>query len=51
MKLLALLVLFAAMNVAAQTKPTVAEAQDFMNKAEAQLADLVAGRPHRGEGS
>jgi peptidyl-dipeptidase A len=41
MKLLALLVLFAAMNVAAQTKPTVAEAQDFMNKAEAQFADLT----------
>ena len=41
MKLLALLVLFVAMNVAAQTKPTVAEAQEFMNKAEAQLAELA----------
>ena len=41
MKLLGILVLFLAMNVHAQTaNPTVAEAQEFMTKAEAQLADL-----------
>ena len=41
MKHLALLVLFLTLNVSAQTKPTVAEAQEFMNKAEVQLADLA----------
>jgi peptidyl-dipeptidase A len=41
MKSLALVFLFLAMNVYAQTTaPTAAEAQKFMNKAEAQLADL-----------
>lgn len=41
MKLLGVLVLLLAMNVAAQaTPPTLTEAQDFMNKAEAQLAEL-----------
>ncbi|MGB9072956.1 MAG: M2 family metallopeptidase [Terriglobales bacterium] len=41
MKLLGVLVLLLAMNVTAQTTPpTLAEAQDFMNKAEAQLAEL-----------
>jgi peptidyl-dipeptidase A len=41
MKFLGCLVLFLAMNVTAQTNPpTVAEAQEFMNKAEARLADL-----------
>ena len=41
MKSLGLVFLFLAMNVYAQnTAPTAAEAQEFMNKAEAQLADL-----------
>ena len=41
MKSLALVFLFLAMNVCAQTTaPTAAEAQEFMNKAEAQLSDL-----------
>jgi peptidyl-dipeptidase A len=41
MKSLALVFLFLAMNAYAQTTaPTAAEAQEFMNKAEAQLADL-----------
>lgn len=41
MKSLALVFLFLAMNAYAQTTtPTAAEAQQFMNKAEAQLADL-----------
>jgi peptidyl-dipeptidase A len=41
MKSLALVFLFLAMNVYAQnTAPTTAEAQEFMNKAEAQLSDL-----------
>jgi peptidyl-dipeptidase A len=40
MRLVGVLVLFLAMNVAAQTKPTVTQAQQFMNKAEAQLAEL-----------
>ncbi len=41
MKSLGLVFLFLAVNVYAQTTaPTVAEAQEFMNKAEAQLADL-----------
>ena len=41
MKSLALVFLFLAMNVYAQTTaPTAAEAQEFMNKAEAQLSDL-----------
>jgi peptidyl-dipeptidase A len=41
MKSLALVFLFIAMNVYAQnTAPTAAEAQEFMNKAEAQLSDL-----------
>jgi len=41
MKSLGLVFLFLAMNVYAQTAaPTVAEAEQFMNKAEAQLADL-----------
>ena len=41
MKSLALVFLFLAMNVYAQiTAPTAAEAQEFMNKAEAQLSDL-----------
>ena len=35
-----LLFAFAAVLVA-QSTPTVAEAQDFMNKAEAQLSDLA----------
>ena len=40
MKLLGVLVLLLVMNVTAQTTPpTLAEAQDFMNKAEAQLAE------------
>jgi len=39
-KLLGVLVLLLVMNVTAQTTPpTLAEAQDFMNKAEAQLAE------------
>jgi peptidyl-dipeptidase A len=42
MKLLGCLVLLLAMNMHAQVNsPTVAEAQEFMNKAEAQLADLA----------
>src|SRR6266849_2298308 len=42
MKALGLLLLFLAMNAYAQTAPpTVAEAQEFMNKAEAQFADLI----------
>jgi Angiotensin-converting enzyme len=42
MKALGCLVLFLAMNAHAQVSaPTVAEAQAFMNKAEAQLADLA----------
>jgi peptidyl-dipeptidase A len=41
MKSLGLVFLFLAMNVYAQTTaPTAAEAQEFMNKAEAQLSDL-----------
>jgi peptidyl-dipeptidase A len=41
MKSLALVFLFLAMNVYAQnTAPTAAEAQEFMNKAEAQLSAL-----------
>ena len=41
MKSLGLVFLFLAMNVYAQnTAPTTAEAQEFMNKAEAQLSDL-----------
>src|SRR5208337_1345921 len=41
MKSLGLVFLFLAMNVSAQTTaPTAAEAQEFMNQAEAQLADL-----------
>jgi peptidyl-dipeptidase A len=41
MKSLALVFLFLAMNVYAQnTAPTAAGAQEFMNKAEAQLSDL-----------
>jgi peptidyl-dipeptidase A len=40
MKSLALVFLFIAMNAYAQTAPTAAEAQEFMNKAEAQLSDL-----------
>ena len=41
MKFLGCLVLFLAMNVNAQTNPpTVTEAQEFMNQAEARLADL-----------
>ena len=39
--LLVLSLLFVTLNAAAQTKPTVAEAQEFMNKAEAQLFDLA----------
>jgi peptidyl-dipeptidase A len=42
MKLFGCLFLFLAMNLQAQTNPpTVAEAREFMNKAEAQLADLT----------
>jgi peptidyl-dipeptidase A len=41
MRSIALVFLFLAMNAHAQTAaPTAADAQDFMNKAEAQLADL-----------
>ena len=41
MKSLGLVFLFLAMNAYAQTAaPTAAEAEEFMNKAEAQLADL-----------
>src|SRR5271157_4793423 len=41
MKSLVLVFLSLAMNVYAQTTaPTAAEAQEFMNKAEAQLSDL-----------
>ena len=41
MKTLAFVFLFLAMNIYAQnTAPTAGEAQEFMNKAEAQLADL-----------
>jgi peptidyl-dipeptidase A len=40
MKSLALVFLFLAMNVYAQTTATAAEAEEFMNKAEAQLSDL-----------
>ena len=41
MKSLGLVFLFLAMNVYAQkTAPTASEAQEFMNKAEAKLADL-----------
>jgi peptidyl-dipeptidase A len=41
MKLLGCLVLLLAMNIDAQmNSPTVAEAQEFMNQAEAKLADL-----------
>jgi peptidyl-dipeptidase A len=41
MKSLGLVFLFLAMNVYAQTTaPTAAEAQEFMNRAEAQLSDL-----------
>ncbi|HYU46558.1 MAG TPA: M2 family metallopeptidase [Terriglobales bacterium] len=41
MKILGCLVIFLTMNVHAQVNPpTIAEAQEFMNKAEAQLADL-----------
>ncbi len=41
MKSLGLVFLFLAMNVSAQTTaPTAAEAQEFMNQAEAHLADL-----------
>jgi peptidyl-dipeptidase A len=41
MKSLALVFLFIAMNAYAQNSaPTAADAQDFMNKAEAQLSDL-----------
>jgi len=41
MKSLGLVFLFLAMNVCAQKPgPTASEAQEFMNKAEAQLADL-----------
>src|SRR3979490_2842538 len=41
MRLLVLLVLILTMNAYAQTAPpTVAEAQEFMNKAEAQFAEL-----------
>src|SRR5215471_17737366 len=35
-----LAIFFLAMTATAQTKPTVAEAQEFMNKAEAQLYEL-----------
>jgi len=42
MKSLVLVFLFLAMNVSAQnTTPTAAEAQEFMNRAEAQLSDLA----------
>ncbi len=42
MKALGLLLLILTMNAYAQTAPpTVAEAQEFMNKAEAQFADLI----------
>jgi peptidyl-dipeptidase A len=42
MKSLGLVFLFLAMNVYAQnTAPTAAEAQEFMNKAEARLSDLA----------
>jgi len=42
MKSLSLVFLFLAMNVYAQnTAPTAAEAQEFMNKAEAKLSDLA----------
>ena len=37
---LVLAIISLAMTVTAQTKPTVAEAQEFMNKAEAQLYEL-----------
>src|SRR6202795_2320338 len=40
MKSLALVFLFIAMNAYAQTAATVADAQEFMNQAEAQLSDL-----------
>jgi peptidyl-dipeptidase A len=40
MKSIALVFLFLAMNVYAQTTATAAEAEEFMNKAEAQLSDL-----------
>lgn len=41
MRYLGLLVLLLSMNVHAQTAPpTIAQAQEFMNKAEAQLAEL-----------
>ena len=40
MKSVALVFLVLAMNAYPQTAPTAAEAQEFMNKAEAQLADL-----------
>src|SRR5690242_12419559 len=39
MKLFVFLVFISAMMMQAQTKPTVAEAEEFMKKAEAQLAD------------
>jgi peptidyl-dipeptidase A len=42
MKSLVLVFLFLVMNVSAQnTTPTAAEAQEFMNRAEAQLSDLA----------
>ena len=40
MKSLGLVFLCIAMNAHAQTAPTAADAQEFMNKAEAQLSDL-----------
>jgi peptidyl-dipeptidase A len=40
MKYLGLVFLFLAMNAYAQNTPTLTEAQEFMNKAEAQLSDL-----------
>ena len=42
MKSLGLLLLILTMNAYAQTAPpTIAEAQEFMNKAEAQFAELT----------
>src|SRR5258708_35803578 len=40
MKSLGLVFLFLAMNAYAQNAPTLTEAQEFMNEAEAQLSDL-----------
>ena len=41
MKSLGLLLLILTMNATAQSAPTVAEAQEFMSKAEAQFEELV----------